>query len=60
MSGAMYEYVCLSGHHFEVEDPADRCCSECGRSLLIDTVKVPPHLFRSEGGAGSRTLEQVW
>jgi hypothetical protein len=60
MPGPMYEFVCLSGHHFEVEDPSDRCCPECGRSLSIDTVKVPAQLFRSECGAGVRALEQGW
>lgn len=59
MPGPMYEFVCLCGHHFEVEDPADRCCPECGRSLLADTVNYPVQLFRSESGADGRTWEQV-
>ena len=41
MSTAVYEFTCICGQHFEVDDPVERCCPTCARSLVVDWPRTP-------------------
>jgi hypothetical protein len=36
MRNSVYEFACICGQHFEVEDPLDLLCPRCGRALVIE------------------------
>jgi hypothetical protein len=36
MRNSVYEFACICGQHFEVEDPHDLFCPRCGRALVVE------------------------
>jgi hypothetical protein len=53
MRNSVYEFACICGQHFEVEDPLDLLCPRCGRALVVEWREPPlPITF-----TGVRTLE---
>lgn len=33
--GSVYEFLCLCGRQFSLEQPAEITCPECGRHLVV-------------------------
>ncbi len=36
MQNSVYEFACICGQHFEVEDPGELMCPRCGRAAVVE------------------------
>ncbi len=47
MTKSVYEFACICGQHFEVEDPHHLVCPRCGRSLVVEWRTPPESTVRA-------------
>jgi DNA-directed RNA polymerase subunit RPC12/RpoP len=45
MRNSVYEFACICGQHFEVEDPHEFLCPRCGRALVVEWRGPEPATF---------------
>ena len=54
MQNSVYEFACICGQHFEVEDPGELVCPRCGRAAVVEwapLVDCDPHEMDRIGAA---------
>ena len=50
MRNSLYEFACICGQHFAVEDPHEFLCPRCGRALVVEWREPVPMLFARRDG----------